>query len=195
MTPPNEQEGVAIEPGTYRVVPDPPSSGVVYTATLPEGWVVQYGARFSKEGASGAQVGFYATPVDEIYPDACTGSEGDVVALGAGVDDLAVALLEQSGPQASDPVEATLGGYPATRIDLTVPAGVAVEDCNVPGALQLWVAEPKEYTVLWPDNTASVYIVDVEGQRQVFFIERFATASDADSQELQAVLDSIRFET
>lgn len=103
-------------------------------------------------------------------------------------------MLEQPGPQASGPVEATLGGYPATRIDLTVPASFAEEDCSLPDALQLWFAETEGYTVLFPDTTASVFIVDVEGERQVFFTEQWAGSSDEDRQELQAVLDSIRFE-
>jgi len=192
---PNETEAVAIGSGMYRVTPEPSSSVLPYTVTLPEGWSVQYGIRLSKNPDADG-VGFYATSVQEVFADACAGTEGKVVKVGAGVDDLVTALLEQSGTQASDPAETTLGGYPATRVDLTVPAGFAVQDCNVPVALQLWFAEPSAsegYTVLFPDTTASVFIVDVDGQRQVFFTEQWAGASEQDRQELQAALDSIQF--
>jgi hypothetical protein len=196
---PKEQEAVAVDPGTYRVVPEPSSSVMPYTVTLPEGWAVQYGTRLSKQPDTDGQVGFYATSVEEIFADACIGSDGDVVAVGDRVDDLATALLEQPGPKASGPVESTLGGYPATRVDLTVPASFAGQGCSLPdGQLQLWFAGPSDsegYTVLFPDTTASVFIVDVDGQRQVFFTDQGAGASDEDRQELQAVLDSIRFET
>jgi len=194
---PNEKEAVAIAPGAYRVTPEPSSHVMPYTVSLPEGWSVQYGTRLVKNlDADG--VGFYATSVQRIFADACTGSDGDVVAVGDSVDDLATALLEQPGPQASGPIETTFGGYPASRVDLTVPAGLAVKDCNVPVALQLWFAEPSAsegYTVLFPDTTATVFIVDVQGHRQVFFVEQGAGASDEDRRELQAALDSIRFET
>jgi hypothetical protein len=193
---PNEKEAVTVEPDTYRVVPDPSSSVMAYTATFPEGWAVQYGTRFYKHQDTDGQIGFYATSLEGIYDDACTGSDGDVVEVGAGVDELATALLLQPGPQASGPFETTLGGYPATRVDLTIPAGFTGEDCNLPrGLQQLWYAEPEGYTVLFPESTASVFIVDVEGQRQVFFTEQWAGASDEDRQELHAALDSIRFET
>jgi hypothetical protein len=192
-TPPNQNEAVAIDPGEYRVVRDPSSSVMPYTVTLPEGWAVQYGFMFSTHQE---KVGFYATSVQRVFADTCKGSEGDVVKIGAGVDDLARALLEQAGPQASGPVETTLGGYPASRVDLTVPARSAGKRCTVGrGIQQLWVAKPKEYTVLFPDSTASVFIVDVNGQRQVFFTQQWKGASDQDRQELQAALDSIRFET
>jgi hypothetical protein len=37
-----------------------------------------------------------------------------------------------------------------------------------------------------------VYIVDVDGQRQVFVTQYLSTTSDEDRAELQAILDSIR---
>ena len=113
---------------------------------------------------------------------------------GSSVDDLAAALLEQPGPKARGPVETTLGGYPASRIDLTVPTAFDLTPCNLPDALQLWFSPPDDYAVLFPEDKASVYIVDVDGLRQVFFTRSRSTSSGEDRRELQAVLDSIRIE-
>ena len=116
--------------------------------------------------------------------------------VGPSVDDLAAALLEQPGPEASGPVETTLGGYPASRIDLTVPGASISTACRMEGlGLQVWYSPPADkYFVLLPDGIASVYIVDVDGQRQVFLTQYRSATSDEDVRELQAILDSIQIE-
>jgi hypothetical protein len=130
--------------------------------------------------------------VDAIYADACVGSNGDLMAVGPSVDDLAASLLQQPGPLASGPFATTLGGYPATRMELTVPEGFDLAACNVRNVgLQIWYSRPADkYFVLQADEVASVYILDVDGQRQVFMAYRPAS-SDEFLAELQAVLDSI----
>lgn len=194
---PDSEEPVAIEPGTYRIS----RSGwsvVDFSVTIPEGWAVQYGHNYLKHSDARDELGFYAVVVDAIYPDACEGSDtGDLTDVGSGVDDLAAALLRQMGPMASGPIATTLGGYAATRIDLTVPRGFDLKACNLEGAgLQIWYSPPADkYFVLLPDGTASVYIVDLDGQRQVFLTQYRAGASDEDLRELQRVLDSIHIET
>jgi hypothetical protein len=65
-----------------------------------------------------------------------------------------------------------------------------------PIGLQIWYSLPTDkYFVLLPDGIASVYIVDVDGQRQVFLTQHRSATSDEDSRELQAILDSIHIET
>ena len=141
-------------------------------------------------------LGFYAVVVDAIYTDPCVGSNGEQMEVGPSVDDLATALQQQPGPKASNPITTTLGGYPATRIDLTVPDGFDLEACNVKGVgLQIWYSRPADkYFVLQADEVASVYIVEVDGRRQVFMAYR-PTTSEVDPAELQRVLDSILIRT
>ena len=188
---PESAEPVAVEPGTYRV-PSSAWSVVDYTITIPEGWTVQQGSSLwhAPDGP-----GVEAFVPDTVYADACEGSQGERMVIGSSVDDLAAALLEQRGPLASGPVDTTLGGYPAIRIDLTVPKGFDLKPCNLPDALQVWFSHPADgYFVLFPDAVASVYIVDVDGQRQVFQTQYGAATSDEDVRELQEVLDSIHIE-
>ena len=171
---------------------DPP-----FTVTLPADWTVQYGHVYHSNQDEDDEFGFYAVVVDGIWADACAGSDsGDPIEVGPTVDDLAAALLEQPGPTASGPIATTLGGDPATRIDLTVPEGFNLEPCNASGiGLQIWYTAPADKNfVLTPDGSASAYILDVDGKRQVFLTQHGATTSDEDLAQLQAVLDSIRIE-
>ena len=188
-------EPVAVEPGTYRI-PESAWSVADFTVTIPEDWTVQYGHVFLKHPDSPQELGFYAVVIDAIYADACDGSDGELMEVGPGIDDLAEALLRQPGPRASGPVETTFGGYPAIRIDVTAPEGVDLKACNLQGiGLQIWYSPPADkYFVLLPDGIASVYIVDVDGQRQVFLTQYRSATSDEDLRELQAILDSIRIE-
>jgi hypothetical protein len=185
----------AIEPGTYRMRSSA-WSVADFTVIFPDHWTVQYGHVFAKHQDEDAELGFYPVLVDEIFTDACEG-EGEAVTVGPAVDDLVDALREQVGPDVTEMLETRLGGYPATRLDLEVPPGLDLETCrlfeNGVEGLQVWYSAPADkYFVLLPDAVASVYIIDVEGERQVFLVQVGSAATDDDRAELQAVLDSVR---
>jgi len=182
---------VPIEPGSY-LIPRSEWSVADFRVTFPKDWTVQWGHDFLKHSDAPDELGFYAVVVDAIYTDACKGGQ-KLTHVGPGVDDLADALLRQPGPTARGPFDAMIGGYPAVRIDLTVPKNVDLERCRLEGAgLQIWYSPPADkYFVLLPDGVASVYIVEVDGQRQVFLTQYRSPTSDADLEELQTVLDSI----
>jgi hypothetical protein len=99
----------------------------------------------------------------------------------------------------SRPVTTNLGGYPATRVDLRVPKGLDLESCRMAGAgalaLQIWYSEPADnYFVLFAGAVASVYILDVGAERQVFVAQNRSPDSPEATTELEAVLDSIRIQ-
>lgn len=184
---------VAIEPGTYRIA-ESEWSVADFTVTFPEGWTVQYGHVFSRHPDTNEEFGFYGVVVDEIYADACEGDTGELLDPGPSVDDLAAALLQQPGPMATGPASTTLGGYPTSRVDLTIPAGFDLDACSLGGiGLQIWYSPPADkYFVLLADGVSNVYILDVDGQRQVFLAGHGLATSDEDLAELQVVLDSIQ---
>ena len=68
--------------------------------------------------------------------------------------------------------------------------------CRLEGAgLQIWYSPPADkYFVLLPDGKASAYIVDVDGQRQVFLTQYRSETSHDDLRELKTILDSIQIE-
>jgi hypothetical protein len=184
----------SIEAGTY-LVPSSEWSIADFTVTFPAGWIVEYGHVYGN-GVGDDEFGFHAVVVDEIWAEACAGSDSGSVEVGPGVDDLVVALLQQPGPTKSGPVDTTFGGHPATRLDLAVPEGFDLSACNAADVgMQIWYSEPAiKNFVLLDDHTASVYILDIDGERQVFVTQHGPTTTDADRAELQAVIDSIRIE-
>jgi hypothetical protein len=187
------------KPGTYLI---PKSSWAIadFTVTFPEDWTVQYGHVYATRDDEGGDYGFYAVAVDEIFADACRGEGGRTQTVGPEVDDLVSALLEQrGGAWKSDPVSTTLGGFPATRVDLRIPSKVDLDRCQLAEygytGLQVWYSErPDKYFVLLPAAVARVYVVDVDGQRQVFLTQTDRDVSAEGRTELQAVLDSIHIE-
>ena len=201
-------DGPRLEPGTYRVSSegrtgsDPLLWSVVdYTITIPEGWKGHTGHYLSKYEAVDETrgLGIYPVLVDEIYADACEGERGPIVAVGPEVNDLVDALLAQPGTATTEPVQTTIGGLPATRVDLEVPKGADLRSCLLadfgPPGLQVWFSKPtQKYFVLMPGDTASVYVVDVDGERQVFLTQHGPAASEEDLRELQSMLDSIHFD-
>lgn len=192
---PHTTDPVAIEAGTHRM-PQSAWSVADFEVTLSEGWTVQYGHVFAKHPDTPEEFGFYAVVVEEIYADACAGSNGEIVEVGPGVDDLVTALLEQAGPDATEAVPATLGGYSGTRIDLTVPERFDLTPCILGEiGLQVWYSRPADkYFVLLPDARMAIYVLDVDGQTQVFLASYRTASSEEDIAELQAVLDSIQIE-
>jgi hypothetical protein len=186
----------AIEPGTY-LVPTSARSAVDFTVTFPDGWKVFDDYQYSPNLRETDQPVIEPFVIDKIYADACRGERGDQTTVGPGADDLVNALLAQVGPAKSGPVETTLGGYPATRIDLRVPDRLQTQNCFMgPGTgVQLWLSPPNNYLVIDPEGVVSVYVVDVDGERAVFATQyRPASTSSEDLVNLQHVLDSIRIE-
>ena len=80
-----------------------------------------------------------------------------------------------------------------------MPASTSETFCHLadygPPGLQIWFSDlTQKYFVLMPGSTASIYVVDVRGERQVFLAEHATTASDSVLRELQSVIDSIRID-
>jgi hypothetical protein len=161
---------------------------------------VQYGHVFARHADSDDEIALYGVVVDEIFADACRGEFGRSKAVGPAVEDLVTALLEQTGGVVkTEPVTTTLGGYPATRIDLRIPKRLDLDECSMAQdgltGLQIWYSEPADkHLVLLPDTVTKVYIVDAHGERQVFLSQVGTHTSAEDRTELQMVLDSIRID-
>ena len=98
-------------------------------------------------------------------------------------------------PRRSDPVAITLGGLQAARIELDVPSDRPRSGCRLGrGGLQVWRSQGDDYFVLFPDERASVYVVDVAGRALVFVTKSDGEVSAADRAEVESIMGSIRFE-
>jgi hypothetical protein len=164
--------------------------------TMPEGWETQYGAPGAiKHSDQLGELGFYFVTVDAIYSDPCEG-EGELIEVGPNVDDLANALLEQPHTVATGPVDTTLGGLAAKRIELTVPEDLDPAACRMGEHLQVWYSPPADkYFVLLGDGQASAYILDVKGERQVFTTQYRDGATAHDIAEMQTIIESISIDS
>jgi len=102
---------------------------------------------------------------------------------------LTTALADRAGIESVGPTDVVLGGYAAKRLVLTIPGS-----CPDPG----------EGTLIWEDvmgsgfgvlegGTATIYIVDVDGERLVI-TSHYRGASAGDVAELEAIIDSIDVE-
>ncbi|MDX1469312.1 MAG: hypothetical protein R3258_08215 [Acidimicrobiia bacterium] len=162
------------------------------TLTMPDGWITQDGLPMAFR-APEEDAGFSFYTVGSISSDTCLRPDGQVV--GPSVGDLAQALLGLANVAATGPVDTTLGGLPAQRVDLTFADGFDASGCNAPGGLQVWYSQPADnYFVLLDDNTTSVYILEVDGKRQVYVTSVRNGASNQAVAELEAIIESIAFE-
>lgn len=105
-----------------------------------------------------------ATIVTLVYADACRWTAGSVRTRTAA--DVVAALLAQTGHDTSAPIELTLGGHAANRIDFSLPAGFDRQACDSGD-------ERIPYAHLWDDeiivagSVKQVYVVDADGRALV----------------------------
>jgi hypothetical protein len=185
-----------LETGTY-MISDETFTAVPFAVTVPPGWAGRADGHVYKDDGADGELGLVTYNVTHVYSDACK-SEGALTEVGPTVDDLLRALEDQVGSDASTPVDVNVGGYPAKRIEMSVPAGLDTSTCRHPDVLiQIWADEAETSWFAIPvDHAATipVYIVDVDGQRAVILTEEPATASPNDVAELREIVDSITFE-
>jgi hypothetical protein len=186
-----------LEPGTY-IVDDPTLTTVPFTLTVPSGWTARGDGYLVKDDELPDGLELASWNVTHVYADAC-GFEPGLTEIGPTVDDLVRALEDQEGSDASTPVDVTLGGYPAKRIEMSVPVDLDASTCRIPDALiQIWAdAEETGWFAIPADQAGlprPVYVVDVDGERAVILSGHQPTASTSAIAELQAVLDSIAFQ-
>jgi hypothetical protein len=190
-----------LEAGTYSF----DAGGVTpakLTFTVPEGWNTDQGfvrKNFDLNAPtavedSPTEVVFATFPVDHIYTDACHWL-ATMVSAGTTVDQLTNLLVAQKGRVASVPTTVTIGGFPAKRVQLTVPTSIDMTKCD------------NELLHFWPDvggngsgglccaaagTTDVADVVNVAGQRFVVVARHAAGASSADLAELNAIIASIK---
>lgn len=204
-----------IDPGRYYL-PWPPGSGHVVDPSItvepgiylamPAGWFVAAAGTDSAPfaGKTVTRHPLYlpsptltltlAHDVTQVVADVCVdGFQVDYVEVGPTVEDLTAALANQVGIERSGPTNVTLGGYPAKRFVLTLPSSEGPY-CPGPEGKQIW-ADATTMDGLWilQDGTATIYVVDVNGDRLVITsLDRGSPADDL--AQLEAIVGSIHVE-
>ena len=108
------------------------------------------------------------------------------IAVGPSVDDFANALADHPLLDVTDPVDVTLAGYSGKYLDLQVPADLSKCEVYRPFDPGLFAQGPSHQWHLW--------ILDVDGLRFVVQAVDYPGTSAAHRAELQAIVESIRFE-
>ena len=199
--PPSEPTAAALpddgplSAGTYRYDRSE-FTRVPFRFTVPDGWQARNGGWSIRKGDEDhGQRLRESSVVENIYANACTGMDaGGVLDVGPSADDLVIALMEQRVSNATGPFETTIGWVPRTA---SRPGEYhrlrQLQGCAAGEGLQIWHGQEGWYTVF--DGQNSVYVVDVNGLRAVLPIVIKPEASAADIAELDAIIQSIEFET
>jgi hypothetical protein len=168
--------------------------------TLPAGWATTDGLVHKHLGQPG-EVAFSFWTVGEAYLDPCHWRESPLIDLwvhehaadGSFVIHPDVGLQTQVGRNGTTPVETSIGGQPALRIDLSVPAELDIATCDA-GQYRSW----SEWDVPGGGNTHHaagqvdwVYIVDVDRRELVIDASHGPDATAEDIAELEEVLASM----
>jgi hypothetical protein len=194
-------------PGTTYTIDDPCCVGPSrMTFTVPAtGWSAFDPVFVGKNVAGGGDVfDLYFGPhlVANVYTGGChwLGTALDPP-VGPTVDDLATALLAQAGPGASPPIAVTVGGHPGKKVELSIPQDLDVTTCDSDGDFALfgrWLpAAQSSGAAPWTYGDGqhnTVYIIDVDGTRQVIDTMYLPGTSTADRGEIDQIVASIRFE-
>ena len=195
----------ALAPGTYFWDVGT-ASPVRFAFTVPDGWTNRNDIIRKDHGGSG-EVALGVWIVTNTYADPCQWRESLLdPPVGPTVEDLATALLDQVGRNASPPTDVAVGGYPATRIELSVPADLDIATCDN-GYYRDWLQEGELHSrnpdldsvdpsnVLFRSGQVNVvYILDVEGARIVVNTWHMPGSSEANLAELEAILSSVSIE-
>ncbi|TAL05139.1 MAG: hypothetical protein EPO00_13435 [Chloroflexota bacterium] len=97
-------------------------------------------------------------------------------------------------PLASKPVQTALGGYPAWYVDVLIPTGLDLSQCDG-GQLVLWDASDTDVRyALGPSEVNRIWVVGTERGPIVIDAALPLTASGSQKTELQAIVDSIVIE-
>lgn len=176
-----------IEPGSYVIE----TSQARVHLTVPAGWSGGDTGVGLFPGRWTGMLDLAVTPYDVSYvvADACADeADVDLAPVGQTVEDLTAALANQAGIQRSGPADVMLGGYPAKKLVLTLLSACPMRN-------GIWADASRTYGLgLRHGETATVYVVDVNGDRLVIWSAYMNGASTEHIAQLEAITASIEIE-
>jgi hypothetical protein len=161
-----------------------------FTFTVPDGWAAApFGndiwlASENNSGPAGA--GFLIGRGGWVYSDPCDPPQDPDVPVGPTVDDFVGALTSHAAIEITDPVDATIGGYPAVYLEIQGP-----DDVTACPYFQVWT--PTHYAQ-GASNLWRIWVLDVDGTRLVLQASEFPETTPERREELQAIVDSLQIE-
>lgn len=177
-----------LEPGRYTLSWDGPPTSL----EVPAGWIGEPAIVWKGEER---EVGWggWPGPVTQVFSDACL--EGVLQPVDGTVQGLVDALDDQLNTEATI-TQITLGGRPATRVDLAPAPGLDMASCSegADGPLKIWYeGEALGYNALPPGVRGIVVVVEIDGELVIFTGQIDPDASPTDLAGLEAVIASTQF--
>jgi hypothetical protein len=185
-----------LAPGTYSF-----DAGTVtprrLTFTVPAGWTIDKDGFVRKgPGNPTEEVALVTWTVSHVYTDICH-HDGALVSAGTTTGELAALLAAQKGREASPVTDTTLGGFPAKRLELTIPNDFDSSSCDA-GIVRFWPDPGPDVSgglcCALAGSTDVVYIVDVPGNRFVVVARHNWDSIRAHVTELDGIVSSIQIE-
>ena len=187
-----------LDPGVYYIEPVAADGStplrVLYTIPA-EGWSSMIGG-FKPGGSRDQTVQINIALVTNLVAEGCTDHSAQSPPVGPTVADLATALSELAPFELiEEPADVTMAGYSGKHLVWTVPDALVESECQ-DGEVKSWISPSLSYAYYGysPGLIEEFWILDVEGKRLMISTLRYADSSQADLDELQAVLDSIQIE-
>ena len=187
-------EYVFTKAGRYavRLTPD-----MVYEVDSPDMWEVLDGRFFSTSDFSGGQGIFFVAeaPAAKTWLPAHPCRDRTRVPVGPTVRDLAEALATQPVFEATGPASAAIAGRTGVFLRLTIPDRFKSSTCD--GGLVVGFTSkdrfPDWYVRGEAGRDASLWILNVDGQRFVMITLCDTTCSDKDFEILRKMAESVTF--
>ena len=183
-----------IDAGRYRWS----SPSVDVTFDLPDGWNGRsgYPGLMGKNEGEPGELGLNFTNARyddiKVSGDPCEAVE--LVPVGETVDDLVTALDDQTSTDAVIG-EIAAGSVTGQRIELRKTPGLDRSQCTdgLAGPFAIWANGDETDFVAWGDGQGVIYVFDVDGTRLVFAAPFGADATEAQIEELDAIVRSFEF--
>jgi hypothetical protein len=178
-----------------------------YTVVVPSGWFDYLGGgRFTikyRTNQPGPVLGISVWDVGQVFRDPCHW-QGQAVDPGPGVAALVAALVAQPTRHATTPTDVTLAGYAGKYLEWSVPADIKsstwteFDACDVADDgnrnFESWLGNGmgNRYEQV-PGQVDRLWVLDVKGQRLVVDATYSPDTTQADRDQLEQVVESLRF--
>ena len=165
------------------------------TVTLPVGWVANVGgpnATFIKTVGDSVGSAIGLTLNQSLYADPCNETGLLQPQPGPTVDDLATALANLPGFDATIPTEVTVDGYRGKQLTLKAPDNFTA-CATSPDRYRAWTLPLGADLAFAPGQQTTLSILDIDGQRLVISADTYAKTTPQTQAEAQQIVDSIRF--
>ena len=185
----------SLEPGTYTNDDRRYTQATHLLVTVPAGWTSSDPFIAKKRDQPG-EVGLTTWVVTHLYTDSCQHTTDTLVEVGTSPDKLVTALVALKSRVVSAATDATIGGFPAKRLELSVPVGLDVSTCLY-GAIKNWPDGADESGGLCcggPEFVDVVYVVDINGKSLAVVARQHPDSSAQDLAEPHAIVDSIQID-